>query len=98
MIYKCQIMPLKTRSENRLEVFNEVMILVISLNLFTFTEFIPDPLWRLNMGYLMLSENYLMIFINLSYSLVVLNRSLKPWLRLKRQYKILKLKLKKSQP
>ena len=97
MIYKCLIMPLKTRSENRIEVFNEVMILVISLNLFTFTDFVPDSLLRLNMGYLMLSENYLMIFVNLCNSLIVLNRSLKPWLRLKRQYKILKLKFKKSQ-
>ena len=68
MLFIIASKPKPTRYDNRLEIFNEVMILVISLNLFTFTDFVPDSIQRLNMGYFLLAQNYFSISLNVGAS------------------------------
>ena len=68
MLFIVASKPKPTRFDNRLEIFNEVMILVLSLNLFTFTDFVPDSIQRFNMGYFLLAQNYFSISLNFGAS------------------------------
>ena len=71
---------------------------MISLNLFTFTDFVPDSGQRYNMGYLMLCENYLMIGINIVTSLRNIFIQNKLHLRLRMLYRKIKNKFSSSEP
>lgn len=46
--------PLPTPFENKLELYNNFSILVVSYCLLCFTEFVPDPMARYNIGYAMI--------------------------------------------
>ena len=83
IIYITRVKPMPHRAANRIEIFNEVMILVISLNLFTFTDFVPDSKHRFNMGYMMLAQNYLMISVNILLTIFNTTIHYKLHLRLK---------------
>jgi hypothetical protein len=43
--------PFKTKARNRLELFNEVFIIIIMYHFFIFTDFVPDSMAKYKMGY-----------------------------------------------
>ena len=55
------------RRENRIEIFNNFIILVLSYCLFCFTDFVPDANGRYSMGYVMAALTILNIIINLFF-------------------------------
>ena len=60
--------PLETSFENNQELYNNFSILVVSYCLLCFTQFIPDPEMRYNMGYVMV----LLTVQNIVVSLVII--------------------------
>ena len=42
VMYQLNFMPLESKLMNRLEVFNEFMIIVASIHMLLFTNFVPD--------------------------------------------------------
>ena len=51
MILLGLVEPLSSRHQNRVEIFNNFMILVMSYCLISFTDYAPDPEARYTMGY-----------------------------------------------
>ena len=51
---------------NRMEIFNEVTVLICTSHLFLFTDFVPDPLIQYQIGWSMLAFTGLNIIGNLA--------------------------------
>ena len=69
VIYHCSFNPFISRQKNRLEVFNEVLITIITFHICFFTEFMPDKDMKVLMGWSMIyltainsSFNFALIF------------------------------------
>lgn len=89
--------PYESRGANRVEVFNEVTILLVALHLYTFTEFVPYAELQTYSGYSLIC----VVLINVLYHLVCMvaitlrsmcllvvklcNRRVRPWLRSRAQ-------------
>lgn len=74
--------PLSTPFENKQELYNNFSILVVSYCLLCFTNFVPDPTTRYNIGYIMILLTIQNIVVGLSFIAVDPFKQLK--LRLKR--------------
>jgi hypothetical protein len=56
--------PLILRYKNRLELFNEFIVVLISQVLFTFTDFVESEEWKYTMGFYMIGLICLSILVN----------------------------------
>ena len=57
--------PLLTRFENKLEIHNNVDLLVMTYSLFTFTDFVSDPGASYLMGYFLIFMTFKHIMVNI---------------------------------
>ena len=65
--------PMQGFANNFVQIFNEVVVLLIVISLVIFTDFVPDPVDRYNQGYTLLYFIGFNIFVNLAiliYSIV----------------------------
>ena len=63
----CLIKPMNTTHLNDIEVFNEVMTLIILYHIFCFTDFVTDPEMRFNLGYSCLFFNFVHLAVNMYF-------------------------------
>ena len=62
--------PLESSINNKLEMFNETCIMIISYHLFAFTSYLDNPYIRYNLGYIVISIVTLNLLINMLLLLV----------------------------
>jgi hypothetical protein len=68
MIYKGQFKPLVSRFRNRLELFNELSIVLVHIHIMFFTDWVPDSEQRSNFGYSMIC----VMAFNLGVNMVII--------------------------
>jgi hypothetical protein len=56
---------------NRLELFNEICILIVSLHLYLFTMFVPDPELKYSIGWSLIGVTCLNIGVNMVIVLII---------------------------
>ena len=56
--------PMKTRANNRIEIFNETINMLITYNFLMFTNFVFDLNARFYIGYIFIGEIILLIIVN----------------------------------
>jgi len=77
--------PFESRGSNRIELFNECTLLLMSTLLCLFTDYVWDPDMQFMFGWLALAVMVVNIFCNIGYSLAC---SVLGWIRsLRRQYR-----------
>ena len=64
IMYQGMVRPYDLKMQNRLEMFNEVMIMLNCYFLFLFSEFLPDPEVRYQMGWVNIGMLSIMILVN----------------------------------
>ena len=69
MIYVGNWSPFRTLSNNKLQLFNEYMILILTVGLTQFTDFCRNLAFRYNMGWMFVSVVILFLFVNVCYML-----------------------------
>ena len=69
MIVAGQLLPLKYPGMNKLELFNEFLILILNYHLICLTRFVADPERRENIGYSMIFFTTLFLAINVGLAI-----------------------------
>ena len=83
MIFQGWFSPYKDPIVNRLELFNEAMIVINTYFLFLYTDFVPSPEDRYTMGWANIGLLSIMVLPNLAFILIKSIRDLYHFLRLK---------------
>ena len=73
--------PFRLPSQRRLEFFNEATTLLWCHCMFIFTDFVPDPFWRYETGFLLVGLVGLNLGVNLAYLFWTQPRTVYNWLR-----------------
>ena len=67
LVYLLQVKPLETPFAHRVEVFNEVTIVVLIYGLMMFTDFVDDPVTRYRIGWAYMAVNLANISFHVLY-------------------------------
>ena len=65
VVYIVWIKPFEETFMNNLEIFNEICILIVSLHLYLFTFFVPDPTIQYSVGWSIVIFTILNILVNM---------------------------------
>ena len=76
--------PYEIRRDNKMELINEIICIVIMYHIFCFTDYIPDPQIKYNLGFSVLFFNTLSLSINLGSILKTTYKTSKRKLKLYR--------------
>jgi hypothetical protein len=87
IIFVMQVLPMDDYIGNVTLVFNEAMLSMLTINLFLFTEYVPDPIDRFKLGQIFLLLVYIMVAVTMGVWVFDV------YLMLKWQYKLAKVKL-----
>jgi hypothetical protein len=74
IMYIISVKPFKEALLNKLEIFNEICILLTSYHLSCFTMFVSDPLIKYNIGWSLLALTSLNMLVNTSIIMVQVSR------------------------
>lgn len=92
IIYTAWVKPFELPLLNRMEVFNEYCILLASVHLFLFTDFIEDPVMHYKIGYSIIGVTIVNIIVNMMVMVWATLRQLKlGWYELRYKYRLWRL-------
>ena len=66
IIYLGHVWPFETHFAAKMEIFNECTIIVLTYGLMMFTDFVPDPKTRLEIGWFYMATSLSNILVHLS--------------------------------
>jgi hypothetical protein len=70
-MYYAGVYPYNEREMNRKEVFNEVMLMILTYHMLLFTDFITDPQLQFDLGKSFIFFLYVMVGMNLTFLMKV---------------------------
>jgi len=84
LIYTGQVQPFASKFLNRMEMINNVFILLCSYYLFLFTEFVPSPEAKFNLGWSLVAVYWICIVFNTAVLVFIAIRN--AYRKLRRRY------------